>query len=406
MPTPRDGHRKRMDMIEVLVKFDLSNQEIAQTLGVSRDTIVIDKRTRGIFSERRRHHQRVRFSYMLFVYAELIAAGRTSENEELSPDAVNVLKRGLEIALHIPEVLASLKGAHAAVSAPIIRDDPRAERYRKLIRTILEERAHQHIGDFPDAFLREYLVELYRGNTPLSDSFQVLCDRVGAAYLTKEAVRTKPCWTDETTKLVIQILDEIVATLTPREQQILNLHFRLKEETETLSLDKIATILGLSRERTRQVESRALRELKRPSKSELLMALTKSSAELLEDRLHQALRDKYQKEAEKLLQKIERGQAGIKLTMAQLRALTMTIDELEISARAYNALENFIGIRTPLWELVQENERDMLKTKNCGRKTMEEIKQILAAMGLHLGMQFDDATKLAYEAFRAIQKQI
>jgi DNA-directed RNA polymerase subunit alpha len=45
---------------------------------------------------------------------------------------------------------------------------------------------------------------------------------------------------------------------------------------------------------------------------------------------------------------------------------------------------------TLIGELVQKTEQDMLKTKNFGRKSLKEIKEILATMGLGLGMKFDN----------------
>src|SRR6266478_4740631 len=64
--------------------------------------------------------------------------------------------------------------------------------------------------------------------------------------------------------------------------------------------------------------------------------------------------------------------------------LDRSVDELELSVRSYNCLKN-ADIRT-IRELVQKSEPDMLKTKNFGRKSLNEIKEILSSMGLHLGM--------------------
>lgn len=74
--------------------------------------------------------------------------------------------------------------------------------------------------------------------------------------------------------------------------------------------------------------------------------------------------------------------------------LFKTVDSLELSVRAANCLENanikFIG------ELVTKTEAEMLKTKNFGRKSLNEIKDILAEMGLSLGMKIEgfDPSKL------------
>src|ERR1700727_2818092 len=61
------------------------------------------------------------------------------------------------------------------------------------------------------------------------------------------------------------------------------------------------------------------------------------------------------------------------------------VDELELSVRSANCLKNdnivYIG------DLVQKTEAEMLRTPNFGRKSLNEIKEVLAQMGLHLGME-------------------
>jgi len=63
------------------------------------------------------------------------------------------------------------------------------------------------------------------------------------------------------------------------------------------------------------------------------------------------------------------------------------VDELELSVRSANCLQNasikYIG------ELCERSEPEMLKTKNFGRKSLNEIKEILTSMGLSLGMKLD-----------------
>jgi DNA-directed RNA polymerase subunit alpha len=67
--------------------------------------------------------------------------------------------------------------------------------------------------------------------------------------------------------------------------------------------------------------------------------------------------------------------------------LYRSVNELELSVRAANCLRN-ASIRY-IGELVQKTEQEMLKTKNFGRKSLNEIKEILQEMGLHLGMKLD-----------------
>jgi DNA-directed RNA polymerase subunit alpha len=67
------------------------------------------------------------------------------------------------------------------------------------------------------------------------------------------------------------------------------------------------------------------------------------------------------------------------------RNLLRKVDELELSVRSANCLKNdniiYIG------DLVQKSEQEMLRTPNFGRKSLNEIKEVLAQMGLHLGME-------------------
>jgi DNA-directed RNA polymerase subunit alpha len=67
--------------------------------------------------------------------------------------------------------------------------------------------------------------------------------------------------------------------------------------------------------------------------------------------------------------------------------LNRSVEELELSVRSYNCLKN-ANIQS-IGELVQKTEAEMLRTKNFGRKSLNEIKEILANMGLSLGMRID-----------------
>ena len=67
--------------------------------------------------------------------------------------------------------------------------------------------------------------------------------------------------------------------------------------------------------------------------------------------------------------------------------LFRSVDDLELSVRSANCLKN-ANIRY-IGELVSRSEAEMLKTKNFGRKSLNEIKEILQEMGLNLGMKID-----------------
>jgi DNA-directed RNA polymerase subunit alpha len=83
---------------------------------------------------------------------------------------------------------------------------------------------------------------------------------------------------------------------------------------------------------------------------------------------------------------IESEEAAAEMEGEQVNdALYRCVDELDLSVRSANCLQNadikYVG------ELVQRTEHEMLKTKNFGRKSLLEIKEILTGMGLSLGMR-------------------
>src|ERR1700691_33612 len=72
--------------------------------------------------------------------------------------------------------------------------------------------------------------------------------------------------------------------------------------------------------------------------------------------------------------------------------LNRSVEELELSVRSYNCLKN-ANIQT-IGDLVQKTEAEMLRTKNFGRKSLNEIKEILGGLGLSFGMKFDAQGRL------------
>jgi DNA-directed RNA polymerase subunit alpha len=78
----------------------------------------------------------------------------------------------------------------------------------------------------------------------------------------------------------------------------------------------------------------------------------------------------------------------------RMEHLDRSVEELELSVRSHNCLKN-ANIAT-IRELVSRSENEMLKTKNFGRKSLNEIKDILVRMGLSLGMKFDEHGRIIW----------
>jgi DNA-directed RNA polymerase subunit alpha len=70
--------------------------------------------------------------------------------------------------------------------------------------------------------------------------------------------------------------------------------------------------------------------------------------------------------------------------------LYRSVEELELSVRSANCLKN--ADINKIWQLVSKTEAEMLKTKNFGRKSLNEIKEVLSEMGLSLGMKLEGFT--------------
>jgi DNA-directed RNA polymerase subunit alpha len=103
------------------------------------------------------------------------------------------------------------------------------------------------------------------------------------------------------------------------------------------------------------------------------------AAKLLKD--HMSIFINFEEAPEQAEEVAERGLERVN------EVLNRSVEELELSVRSYNCLKN-ANIQT-IGELVQKTEAEMLRTKNFGRKSLNEIKEILANMGLSLGMRID-----------------
>jgi len=98
---------------------------------------------------------------------------------------------------------------------------------------------------------------------------------------------------------------------------------------------------------------------------------------------------------------VEPAEAGIEGIEPKLNEiLSRSVEELELSVRSYNCLKN-ASIQS-IGDLVQKTEAEMLRTKNFGRKSLNEIKELLQGLGLGFGMRFDSQGRLVMPAGAAV----
>jgi DNA-directed RNA polymerase subunit alpha len=181
----------------------------------------------------------------------------------------------------------------------------------------------------------------------------------------------------------VEILDKSIYIATVSEGGKLDMEMRLKRGRGYISADKnFDADLGLGFIPVDSVHS-PVRRVNYIVEAARLGQITDSvglAAKLLKDHMNIFINFEEEIEAE------ARGEEG--RTLLRNDNLNRSVEELELSVRSYNCLKN-ANIQT-IGELVQKTEAEMLKTKNFGRKSLNEIKEILAQMGLSLGMKIDE----------------
>lgn len=169
-----------------------------------------------------------------------------------------------------------------------------------------------------------------------------------------------------------QTLIDILETLRVREKGILQMRYGLEEYGEPLTLTEIGIKLCITKDRVRQLEMRALRKLRHPSRTKWLTEgsikhyaeQAASEAQIAE---HQNAVNAWLAEQREKAKK----EADNPETMPDLNAASITIEEMELSVRSYNVLKR-AGKRT-LQDVLEMTENDFMRTRNMGRKSMEEI---------------------------------
>lgn len=175
-------------------------------------------------------------------------------------------------------------------------------------------------------------------------------------------------------------LIEAIGTLTEREQHVLMRRYR-----DGATLEQVGQELGVLRERTRQIEGKALRKLRHPARREMYELVTRAEYhqlrqdywELLgryervkEEAMDEALRNMY--DAEGQISEVKR-----EITAQQM---AMPITELELSVRSCNCLKR-AGLKT-VGDLVSMPLGKLERVRNFGRKSCEEVLDRLKALGI------------------------
>ena len=188
--------------------------------------------------------------------------------------------------------------------------------------------------------------------------------------------------------------------LTDRETSILKYRFAMTEEGDFKTLEEVGAIFGRTRDRIRQIEAKAIRKLRHPSRFKLIKygktgynkqkeveeAKLKSRIEMLEA--------KSKKEIDEFNKNIEEELANEEPKIDIIEYLKSNcISDIELSVRSYNCLKR-AGINT-LFDLCLRDSNQLLKVRNLGRKSYQEVIDMVNKLLSNYGYDFESAHSLA-----------
>lgn len=174
---------------------------------------------------------------------------------------------------------------------------------------------------------------------------------------------------------IMQVLKDILSMLPERESFIIENRYLNYNFKNRKTLEEIGSILGITRERVRQLERGAINKLSHPSRLKLIRE--KLTGTLFKEKgILESLLSKKISELQIELNKLRE-----KLGMDQKQEIVnMPSSEIKLSVRATNCLRN-IGIKT-LGELANKTESEMLSIRNLGERTLWELREALHSYGL------------------------
>lgn len=397
--------QKRMHIVAVLVRFQFTNAEIAKVLGVGGGAIMTDRRLLGhcySSSPSPRTLQR-RFPFFLKTYAELTTTRVLADESDLSADVLQHLKWGLEEVLHVREIVAHLRGVEETINMPPALD-AKARGYRLLLRDVLW--TPNPVVQVADGFWEEYLVGVRQGaaSVSLPSSRAALMRQLAQSYCVKTHDCLRPPWSEDIQAMVCRELDELIDEVGSSGKTVLRLTYGLIDGrfyTEKEIGEQTQRSVRLVRQsRDRAVwRIRGWIDMNREQK-ERLTSLLMSSTALLDAHVASIMR-RQETERQRAAAEAAYASGETQLNTTQLMFLVKPIDEIDgLSIRACNCLKN-MNLKT-FGEVAQKSEVELLKGRNIGRKSLNEIKEILSGQGMEMGMRWNEAT---WAAFERIQQQ-
>lgn len=171
----------------------------------------------------------------------------------------------------------------------------------------------------------------------------------------------------------IQDVVNAVATLTDREEKVLEM--RLKNG---ITLKECGEEFGVSRERIRQIEKKALEKIRRKAMSDLYLSAPVAEYKILESK-YSDLQDEYKRLAEAV---VDVKSQNIMPTSEYIMNRQTPIEKLGLSVRAYNSLKG--AEKNTIKDVAEMTIDDLMKVRNIGKNIVQEIISVMEENGFYI----------------------
>lgn len=358
-----------------LMSFGLTYQDVATAIGVDTGSVVNDLKkigevtvvfdTSGLTNIQRRNKA---FNCAIREWFSIVDVSDYTKRLDIDQEVARSVINALYVYLNMKRINGVIDGVFSSIQSLINPTDP-AEYvpYRHLLNAVFHQRKSTKEGMLSDfrCHLSVYsAVEWNRDNFPLQLASWALYRYNGLVLL-------------PLSNSVKVAVDEVLGTLpSAKERDIIKLRFGLSGE-EPLSPEEIGARYSVLAERIKQFEAKALRHLRYPDRARRLEIFLESPYNIAQGEIDRRFKPP---------------DAPTYPLLNDL--LDWSIDDLELSVRSSNVLKAN-GINT-VRELVQRpagyEQGGMLRLKNFGRKSLNEIKEVLESMGLCFGMKLEDGS--------------